>query len=243
MRLRSKEEWELWYLKANPWNTEGTEKDRVRSQIVLERLKYARFAKLLDLGCGEGGLTNILSTISEYTLGVDIAENALSRARKRYPHIEFRQGELLDVIALPEIAGTPFDFISVSEVLYYFQTDEEREAAFGGLARLGSPSCVFYVSALVTGNSKYRRYFTHGEFLDKMSQYFNVIDVFPSVVDLGRPLKLMRNLLPSERMRLSALKAWTLSRTPEQCSHLGCLAVKKTNFASRAPTSQPPVLS
>jgi ubiquinone/menaquinone biosynthesis C-methylase UbiE len=92
MRLRSKEEWEQWYLKANPWNTEGTEKDRVRSQIVLERLKYARFARLLDLGCGEGGLTNTLSTISGYTLGIDISENALSRARKRYPNIEFRQG-------------------------------------------------------------------------------------------------------------------------------------------------------
>lgn len=228
MRLRSREEWEQWYVKANPWNTEGTEKDRVRSQIILERLKYARFARLLDLGCGEGALTNVFSTISRETLGIDIAENALLRARARFPHIEFRQGELLDVIARPEIVETPFDFISVSEVLYYFQTDEEREAAFSGLAKLGASSCVFYVSALVTGASRYRRYFTHDEFLEKMSQHFNVIDVFPSVVDLGRPLKLIRNLVPSERARLSALKAWTLSRSTEKCSHLACLAVKKT---------------
>lgn len=242
MRLRSREEWEQWYLRPNPWNTEGTEKDKVRSEIILERLRYARFTRLLDLGCGEGGLTNVLSTISEQTLGVDIAENALTRARKQYPHIEFRQGELLDVIALPEIVDTPFDFISVSEVLYYFQTDEERAAAFAGLAKLGSPSCVFYVSALVTGASKYRRYFTHDEFLERMSEHFNVVDVFPSVVDLGRPLKVVRNLLPSERLRLSALKAWTLSRATGQCSHLACLAVKKT-FDKEMPGARPPFLS
>jgi SAM-dependent methyltransferase len=164
--------------------TRGSDKDRVRIDLLLERLRYARFAHILDLGCGEGHQTAALSQLAGSTLGIDIAENALERARSQFPNIRFQQGELLDVIKDPEILQIPFDLISVSEVLYYFQTDEERRAALAGLAQIGVPACIYYFSVIVTGASKYRRYFTHQEFLTMLSQHFQVIDCFASVADL-----------------------------------------------------------
>lgn len=228
MRLRSRAEWEQWYKNANPWGTEGSDKDRVREDALVQRLQFARFASLLDLGCGEGHLTNVLAPLSKKTLAFDIADNALERARARYPQIDFRQGDLLDVIARPDIASHPFDFVAVSEVLYYFQTDEEREQALAGIARLGTPSCLFYFSVLVTGASQHRRYFTYGEFIERISRHFNVIDTFPSVADMPKPLDLLRRLMVAEKARIAALRMWTATRKPEASRHLGCFAVKRS---------------
>jgi SAM-dependent methyltransferase len=227
MRLRSREEWEQWYKDANPWSTEGSDKDRVREDAIVQRLQFASFENLLDLGCGEGHLTSVLAPLSKKTLAFDIADNALERARTRYPHIEFRQGDLLDVIVRPDITSIPFDFVAVSEVLYYLQTDEERDQAFTGIARLGTPSCLFYFSVMVTGASKYRRYFTYDEFIERVSKHFNIIDTFPSVADMPKPLDLLRRLMVAEQARIAALRAWTATRKPERSRHLGCFAVKR----------------
>src|SRR3990170_2515602 len=115
--MRTKEEWEKWYVQSNPWGTIGSDKDIVRTDLLLDRLRYARFVNILDLGCGEGQQTNALSKIAENTIGIDIAGNAIERARLQFPHIRFQQGELLDVIKDTQIGQTPFDFISLSEVL------------------------------------------------------------------------------------------------------------------------------
>jgi len=232
--LRSREEWERWYAKPDPWETEGSDKDRVRTEAILERLKHARFVNYLDLGCGEGRLTKALSTLCQNTYAFDIAENALGRARSRYQNIEFQQGDLLDVIVRPEIARIPFDFISVSEVLYYFQTDEERAAAISGLARIGTLACLYYFSVIVTGPTKYRRYFTYDEFTQLLSEHFNVIDAFPSVADVPRWLDLLRHLLPSEHRTVAVLRAWTASRRQKNCRHLGCFALKRDAGSSDA---------
>jgi SAM-dependent methyltransferase len=225
--MRSREEWEKWYTQSNPWGTQGSDKDCVRTELLLDRLRYAQFGHSLDLGCGEGHQTDALSKVSQNTLGIDIAANAVERARSRFPHIRFQQGELLDVIKDPGIRQIPFDFISVSEVLYYFQTDEERRAALAGLAQIGTPACLYYFSVIVTGASKYRRYFTHDEFVTLLSERFHVIDCFASVADLPLFLRVLHHLAPSKRMRLELVRTWTVSRKPENCRHVGYFAVKR----------------
>lgn len=53
---------------------------------------------IVDLGCGEGSLTNYVLSITNQTgnlLGVDIDEGMIMRARTNYPHISFI---LMDVL-------------------------------------------------------------------------------------------------------------------------------------------------
>lgn len=230
--MRSQQEWEKWYAEPNPWGTDGSDKDLVRIDVLFERLKYARFANVLDVGCGEGRLTNALSTVAHKSYGIDIAANALERARTRYPHIDFRQGDLLDVVKRPDIAAIPFDFIAASEVLYYLQTDDERHAALVGLAELGAPSCLYYFSVIVTGSSKYRRYFTHDEFVRLVSEHFTIIDAFPSVADVPVMLSVLCRLLPSQKLSRELIKAWTITRKLDKCRHVGYFAVKRRRAAS-----------
>jgi SAM-dependent methyltransferase len=235
--VRTAAEWDKWYLRPNPWDFEGGDEDRVRTELLLGRLKHARFRNLLDLGCGEGQLTDTLSRLSENTYAIDIAQTAVDRARARFPHIRFEQGDLLDVIHDPKIARIPFDFISVSEVLYYFQSEEERRAAVGGLARIGAPACLYYFSVLVTGASRYRRYFTHDGFIRMLSEHFQVVDFFPLVAE---PCVLpLARILPHPRLRAALRWALTVTRKPEHCKHVGYFALKRTPAGLVPPGTSP----
>jgi SAM-dependent methyltransferase len=226
MELRSREQWEQWYTHANPWGAEGGDEELVREAAIFDRIRHAHFTNLLDLGCGEGRLTSRLATLSERTVGIDISERALERARSRYPHIDFQQGDLLEVLVRPEIVGTPFDFICLIEVLYYFQTDAEREAVLSGLARIGAPSCLYYFSVLL-GASKRRRYFTYDEFIGNVTAHFNIIDVFPLVVAMPPALDAVRRMLPSQSARISILRNWAATHNVENSRHLGCFAIRR----------------
>lgn len=225
--MRSQEDWNKWYAQPNPWGTEGSDKDRVRTEILLDRLGHASFANTLDLGCGEGVMTNVVSALSQRTLAFDISSLAIERAQSRFPEIDFRQGELLEVVKRPDVRAIPFDLILVSEVLYYLQTDEERHAAIAGIAQLGAPACVYYFSVIVTGASKHRRYFTHDEFVSLLSEHFNIIDGFASVAEVPAALDLCLRLVPSRGTRRRFLRAWTTSRETTGSRHMGYLAVKR----------------
>ena len=199
--MRTRDEWNAWYAKANPWGTAGTVDDEVRTEALVRRLRYAKFRLGLDLGCGEGRLTDVLTGICDRIAGYDISDTAVQRARVQYPHIEFGTGDMLEVIKRPEVIATPFDFVSSAETLYYLQTDAEREEAVSGLARLGVPTCLFFVSVIVNSSSRYRRYFSHKEIVDLLSRHFVVIDTFPCLAQDALGLRVARSLCPTRDAR------------------------------------------
>jgi 2-polyprenyl-3-methyl-5-hydroxy-6-metoxy-1,4-benzoquinol methylase len=196
----------------------------------MKRLKHARFGNTLDLGCGEGPLTNVLSSISEKTWGVDISFKAIDRARQRFPHINFLQGDIVEVHHRPEIASTAFDFISVMDVLYYLDPGEERTRTLACLSQIGTPECLYFFSIIGTGPNRNRAYFTFAEFVRMLSEHFNVIDCFPWEVKPTRSLKWMSSLLRNRNLRRRLLDMWTNSRDPETCKSAGYFAVKRSQI-------------
>src|SRR5690606_7116651 len=148
-------------------------------------------------------------------------ETAVARAQAKYPDIRFDQGDLLDVVKRPDVLAEPFDLVVASEVLYYLPTDDERREALAGLARLGTPSCLFYFSVIVTGASAGRRYFTHDGFAAMLSEQFTVIDNFPSVATFPRALTLLGKLLRSDQKQIALMSRWNASSRPERCRHAG----------------------
>jgi SAM-dependent methyltransferase len=225
--LRTQEEWDRWYDRADPWHGEGTDQDMVRKNAIFKRLKCARFTNALDLGCGEGSLTNLLSSMSDKTWGVDISFKAIDRARQRFPHINFLQGDIVDIFDRPEIASTPFDFVAASQVLYYLDVGEERRRTLAGLSRIGTPACLYFFAIVVTGPNSYRAYFTHGEFVQMLSEHFNVIDCFPIELKATRRVKWVSSLVRQRDLRLRLLEIWTNSRDPEACKSAGYFAMKR----------------
>ena len=86
--------------------------------------------RILELGCGTGELLNDLNP--SYGVGVDLSENMVSIAKKKYPNLEFIKGDLEDenLIALLK---DPFDFIILSDTIGFL---DDCEDAFSGLHSL-----------------------------------------------------------------------------------------------------------
>jgi 2-polyprenyl-3-methyl-5-hydroxy-6-metoxy-1,4-benzoquinol methylase len=70
--------------------------------------------RVLDLGCGEGELTAVLARTGAHTLGVDVAEAALARARGRHPELSL---ERVPIDGPLPLADGAFDVVWASEVI------------------------------------------------------------------------------------------------------------------------------
>jgi SAM-dependent methyltransferase len=70
--------------------------------------EHVRGHEALDFGCGTGRSTRFLRDLGYHTLGVDIAEPMLARARARDPHGEYR---LVPADAPPPLAAGAYDLV------------------------------------------------------------------------------------------------------------------------------------
>ena len=86
---------------------------RTISLAILERYNFNR---ILDIGCGKGTFTNLLKRENNYVMGFDISETAISKAKAKYPNIDFRRMEANNILSLSE---NHFDLVVCSAVIYY----------------------------------------------------------------------------------------------------------------------------
>ena len=107
-----------------------------------DQRKYFRFlipedAGVLELGCGTGDLLHCLKP--RRGLGIDISGEMISIARRKYPDLEFRVGDIED---LEKIDGT-FQYIVLSDVLGLLL---DIEKAFHQIRRLCTPDARIAIS-------------------------------------------------------------------------------------------------
>jgi predicted TPR repeat methyltransferase len=112
--IQSKEELEKWYERNDPWDYENSPHDSKRKDIFLSELPTGSFEKVLDIGCGNGFITNDLPGKS--IIGVDISSKAIEQAKSRCKKdIKFIQASIFD---LGSILDQKFDLIIITGVLY-----------------------------------------------------------------------------------------------------------------------------
>jgi len=119
-RLFSRRYFEYRYrLRTDPWSYESSPYEQQKYQHTLAILPRAHYKKALEVGCSIGVFTEQLAQrgIADEIVGMDVAQIALERAKKRlerYPHVALR---CLDITRDP-VEGS-FDLIFCAEVLYY----------------------------------------------------------------------------------------------------------------------------
>jgi 2-polyprenyl-3-methyl-5-hydroxy-6-metoxy-1,4-benzoquinol methylase len=93
-----------------------------RCRAILDALAALELAepRIVDLGCGTGWLSCMLGLIGP-TSGVDLSDTAIDKAKKRYPHVEFIQADILNW-RHPQEA---FDVVVSQEVIEHVP-DQER---------------------------------------------------------------------------------------------------------------------
>ena len=99
----------------------------LRSRFLLGHVKAGE--RVLDVGCGEGRFTAELAGAGAAVVGIDVAEEPLTRARARHPELDLRLVRWGGAVAA---ADASFDVVWAGEVI-------EHVADTAALAVGGSP--------------------------------------------------------------------------------------------------------
>lgn len=119
---QTKEQWEQQFA-AGTWDRlkEGQPNTIELARLILDYVRErGGNIRVLDVGCGNGGLARLLAAEPGITYtGIDISETALVTARTAVPNARFIA---MDAEQSPLDIGT-FDILVFSEVLYYMNPD------------------------------------------------------------------------------------------------------------------------
>jgi SAM-dependent methyltransferase len=184
---------------------------------LLGRWKPEGFGRALDLGSGEGPFTARLDRLTNNTVGVELSEAAVKRARKKYPDIEFRVGDVRR-LGEQDLEPESFDLTVWSDGIYYLDRSE-IDLALDDIYSLCAPDGFFLFCAWAPGG---RTYYTHEEHLGIIQDRFHVLfhRLLPSrhSVVLARPKHLSVALtldyetwhpnLPFDRLTDSPAVGW-----------------------------------
>jgi len=113
-------------------------------KYVLPNREASGPLRILDIGCGRGWLTKILSSYG-LAIGVDPLEAGVKKAASLFPDLEFRKGTCADILTA-EGPGS-FDLIVASEVIEHVENDLKKDFLMsfftllkhGGFAILTTP--------------------------------------------------------------------------------------------------------
>ena len=112
--IQSKEELEDWYSGADPWGYFNNSQDAIRKARILSAIPQFNYENVLDIGCGNGFLTNELP--GKQVIGLEISEKAVQWANEHAaPNARYIAGSLFD---LPDLQLPPMDLIVITGVLY-----------------------------------------------------------------------------------------------------------------------------
>jgi SAM-dependent methyltransferase len=116
-----------------------------------EDARYMRFVvppglRVLELGCGTGSLLDCLRPSEG--IGVDFSPTMIQIARTRYPHLDFRIGDVEDVSVIDSLAGTPFDTIILSDTIGALEDVQNTFATLHRLCSADTRVVVAYRSGL-----------------------------------------------------------------------------------------------
>lgn len=76
--------------------------------------------RVLDLGCGEGRLTAFIGEFA-HTDGIELSQNAVDKANKLYPHVNYFQGNVLEY----NFDEDKYDVLISQEVIEHIQEQEK----------------------------------------------------------------------------------------------------------------------
>jgi len=160
--VRTASDFDAYYANIDPWRISSA-----RSRDKALRRSVARFVtgkRVLELGCGEGHLTQALFFDAASVKGIDISGVAIGRAiAKRLPNATFENFDFLD------ISYEGYGVIAAIECLYYLSTSEQ-EAFVSKVAREHSGKPLIF-SCPIIGQNEHRKYFTHKEVLDTLARH------------------------------------------------------------------------
>lgn len=160
--MRTAADFNSFYATPDPWKIG---KSSFRDRVYRRFLPHAvRGKHVLELGCGEGCMTETLFDEAASVIGVDISNVAIERAkRKNLRNAKFETGDFIG----RSFKG--FDVIAALECIYYLSPDEQ-EAFFVKVAREHRGKTLL-LSGPIIGQGEHRCYFTHTGLMETFARH------------------------------------------------------------------------
>jgi ubiquinone/menaquinone biosynthesis C-methylase UbiE len=161
----------------------------VSGQIAFEHLHRYYFAKdfikgrrVLDVACGEGYGSWILSETAAEVVGVDIASDAISHARARYaaPNLRFIEGSAAELPFEDGIFDAVVSFETIEHLTFHreMMSEIKRVLKGNGILIISSPNKQYYsVEPGYVNPFHVKELFRH-EFTGLVKSYFSNVALF-----------------------------------------------------------------
>lgn len=164
----------------------------ITNEVMLEHLHRYAIAQnfvseknILDIACGEGYGTNLLSKYAEKITGIDIDIDTITKAKKKYNNskIKFKPGSILEI---PEIKQT-FDVIVCFETLEHIDNHQiamdelKRVLKQGGLLIISTPNKISYSKSNTPNNPYHKKELNKTEFESLLCTYFKYVKILSQI--------------------------------------------------------------
>lgn len=114
MTIQSSQELDDFYATPDPWGYYDNPHDINRKARILAALPRLDYQNALDIGCGNGFITNDLPV--KRVIGLEFSAKAVAWANEHAaPHVQYRQGSVFD---LPDLDLPLMDLVIITGVLY-----------------------------------------------------------------------------------------------------------------------------
>lgn len=155
---------ELFYKNPDPWHVQRRSAKNKRRESVLQNLSALYQDKnVLELGCGEGHLSQILAPVSRTLTGIDISKTAIARAREReIPNATFVVGSMIE----PALYRG-FDVVVLVEAIYYLSPEDQSIV----LSAIRNLAATLLISAPVIGADEHRKYYTRQALVELLTSH------------------------------------------------------------------------
>jgi SAM-dependent methyltransferase len=109
---------DLWK-RGDPWSLESSPFEQAKYAHQLGLLHDRRYSRALEIGCGSGQFTRILSRVVDGVTALDISQTAIDRARGLGIESEKAAFVVANIMDYDLRAEGPWDLIVMSETIYY----------------------------------------------------------------------------------------------------------------------------
>ena len=111
--MQSKQELESWYSTEDPWGYKSNPHDSYRKVRILDALRGKKYNKALDIGCGEGWITQYLP--AKVIHGLELSEKASERIPKPVIPVTEPKGKY-DLIVLTGVLYKQYDYQAMTDM-------------------------------------------------------------------------------------------------------------------------------
>src|SRR5690349_7874011 len=164
--MRTVDDFNHYYATPDPW---GVSRATFRDRVLRRHLtRPIRNRSILELGCGEGHLTQAVFRRARFVNAVDISNVAIARAKLlNLPNARFQTADLLDT----SLAG--YDVIAAIECIYYL-SHEDQILFLKRVAREHAGKILLLSGPIID----YQRYFGHKRLMYQFEELgFTVVKI------------------------------------------------------------------